>query len=99
MGSSTASTGNETPRPKSQFRFRQRMRRSVGSSLFGSSLKESGLNFVPHHGHSSNGIGDGLRSSFRYSMVRARADSRSLSPFRPIRFGVAARPTQRPISK
>ena len=38
----------------------------------------------------------GRRSGTRSS--RARAESRSLSPLRPIRFGVAARPTQRPIS-
>ena len=57
------------------------------------------MNFVPHHGHSSSGIGAALRSSFLKAIVLARADDESLSPLRPMRFGVAAIPTQSPISK
>src|SRR5436190_18554230 len=75
------------------------IRRSVGKSGFGTRLNEIALNFVLHHGQFSSGIGDGLRSSFLNAIVLARADSLSLSPLRPIRFGVAALPTHRPISK
>ena len=35
-------------------------RKSNGWKMFGSSLKESPVNFVPHHGQSSIGMGDGL---------------------------------------
>src|SRR5712692_7793334 len=76
----------------------QVIRRSVGKSGLGNRLNEIALNFVLHHGQFSSGIGDGLRSSFLYVIVLARADSRSLPPLNPITFGVAALPTHRPIS-
>ena len=72
--------------------------RFVGLSGFGVRRNEFRENFVPHHGHSSSGIGDGFLSLSQNLLVRARALFGSLSPLLPIRFGVAARPTQRPIS-
>ena len=83
---------------KSHRRFRQTTRRSVGSFALGKSWKDCGLNFSPHQGQFSRGIGAGLRSSFWKAIVFDRAEFGSLSPLKPIRFGVAARPTQRPIS-
>src|SRR5215472_3794416 len=76
----------------------QTIRRSVGLSAVGIRLNEVLLNFSPHHGQVSSGIGDGFLSLFLKAMVFARADSRKLSPFCPILFGVAACPTQSPIS-
>ena len=75
------------------------MRSSRGSSLLGSSENDSGTNEVPHHGHSSSGTGDGLyfESAWNWRTL-LRAVSVRLSPFLPIRFGVAAWPTHRPIS-
>ncbi len=53
----------------------------------------------PHHGHVSSGIGGRLRSvALDSAIIWARAVLGSLSPSAPIRFGVAPRPTQRPIS-
>src|SRR5579864_144120 len=73
--------------------------KSVGSSGFGFRRNEFLENLVPHQGHSSIGIGEGFLSLSQNARVRARAVFGSLSPFLPIRFGVAARPTHRPISK
>src|SRR3990172_9167223 len=83
---------------KSQFRFTHRTRRSIGLSGLGASWKELRLNFFPHQGQFSSGIGEGFRSSFRNAMVFAQAEYGSFSPFLPLRFGVAACPTQSPIS-
>ena len=83
-------------RLKSQCRLTQVTRRSVGSSGFGTSWNEFVLNFVPHQGHSSSGIGDGLRSSFLKAIVLARAESGLLSPLRPIR---SAWPPCRPTGR
>jgi hypothetical protein len=41
--------------------------------IIGGILQENPF-FVPHHGHSSRGMGDGLRSSFLKAIVRARAE-------------------------
>src|SRR5712691_8394626 len=98
MGSSTARMGSERFREKAHSRFTHEIRKSVGLSELGSNLNDRFVNFLPHQGHSSNGIGDGLRSSFRKRIVLARAVSWSGSPLLPMRLGVAARPTQSPIS-
>src|SRR5207249_3292948 len=84
---------------KSQSRFVQTMRSSRGLSSSGRSVNDSGLNRVRHHGHSSSGIGEGLPlGSFLNWRTLARAESDRLSPFFPRTFGVAAFPTQSPIS-
>jgi hypothetical protein len=102
MGSSTATMGipRGWRRPwNAHSRWTHITRRSVGSSLFGSSLKLSRVNFHPHHGQFSSGTGEGLRpESLRNAMVRARAEYWLLSPFLPMWFGVAVWPTHRPIS-
>src|SRR5260370_21601500 len=83
---------------KAHFLLVQVIRKSVGKSGLGTRLNEVLLNFVLHQGQFSNGIGDGLPSSPLYVIVFARAESWSLSPLAPMRFGVAALPTQSPIS-
>src|SRR5450759_4370929 len=97
MGSSTATIGNGEPPENSQSRFTQVMRRSRGSFSFGTRLKELGENFVPHHGQVSRGMGDVFWSCLNFR-VRARAVFSSRSPDLPMRLGVAAWPTQSPIS-
>src|SRR6266567_3752200 len=84
--------GRLTPRLNSHSRFAQEMRKSWGSSEFGSRRNEIALNFVPHQGHSSSGIGEGLRSSLTKRRVRNLADSGSLSPLRPMRLGGGGAP-------
>ncbi len=75
------------------------MRSSFGCSAFGWRSNDSGSNSCPHQGQFSSGIGDGLRSGFFLNAVTfARAESGRPSPFRPRMLGVAAFPTQRPIS-
>src|SRR5258708_1544770 len=73
--------------------------KSIGLSGFGLKRNELRVNFVPHQGHSSSGIGEGFLSLSQNLRVRALAVFGSLSPLLPIRFGVAARPTHSPISK
>src|SRR4051794_33354333 len=91
--------GNARSPMKSHSKFAQTIRSSVGSSSLGSNVNESGVNREPHHGHSSIGIGIGLRfGSFLYWRTFDRAVPSRLSPFRPITFGVPALPTQSPIS-
>src|SRR6266542_444625 len=92
--------GSWLSRVKAQSRFAHVIRRSVGADSDGLRLKETGVNFVPHHGQFSSGIGDGLALLLVLNLIAFdRADHGSLSPFFPILFGVAALPTQRPISK
>jgi hypothetical protein len=78
----------------------QTMRSSAGVSSLGRSAKESGPNRVSHQGQFSRGIGDGLPLG---SALNCRtfvcAESERPSPFFPKMLGVAAFPTQRPISK
>ncbi|MND04902.1 hypothetical protein D3C83_253960 [compost metagenome] len=62
-------------------------------------MNDSASKSVPHQGQLSSGIGDGrLRGSLLKCRTLVRAESESPSPFFPITFGVAALPTQRPIS-
>ena len=96
--------GRLTPRLNSHSRFTQEMRKSWGSSWFGIRRNEIALNFVPHHGHSSSGIGDGMLSLFMKRIVRNLAVSGSSLPSVPCDFGVAARLThqadfERPVSQ
>src|SRR5258706_3213800 len=92
--------GRGLSRGKAQSRFAHVIRRSVGVNSEGLRLKQSRVNFVPHHGQFSSGIGDGLELLLIWNRITFdRADHGSLSPFLPILFGVAALPTQRPISK
>src|SRR6185437_7902896 len=74
------------------------MRSSVGYFSSGDKWKEPLVNFVLHQGQFSRGTGDALRSSLRYAIVLARAESRFLSFTFPITLGVAALPTHKPIS-
>ena len=100
MGSSTARTGSGRSPLKSHSKFAQTMRSSAGRSSFGSRVKEAGSKRVPHQGQFSSGIGEGLPpGSALNCRVLARAESERPSPLRPMRLGVAALPTQRPISK
>src|SRR5437016_10630111 len=99
-GSSTATIGNAPlPERNGHAGFAQPILSSRGSSAVGESWNESPVNFVPHHGQFSSGTGAGrfLVSPWKY-IVFVRADRRSLSPFLPMRFGVAARPTHNPTS-
>ena len=75
------------------------MRNSRGPSASGSSVNDSGSKRVWHQGQFSSGIGDGFRFGLRLNAITfARAESGRPSPLRPRMFGVAAFPTQRPIS-
>ena len=77
----------------------QTTRSSRGVSSFGCKEKPSGANRRRHQGQLSNGIGGGLTSGFALNRrVLARAVSERWSFFRPMRLGVAALPTHRPIS-
>src|SRR5450759_2476197 len=98
MGSSTAMIGSDELPENAQPGLTHFTNRSIGVSGLGASRNELRENLVPHHGHSSSGIGDGFLSLSQNLRVRARAVLGSLSPLLPMRFGVAARPTHRPIS-
>ncbi|OOO01025.1 MAG: hypothetical protein USCGTAYLOR_02773 [Chromatiales bacterium USCg_Taylor] len=67
--------------------------------LVGPQVERLRLELRAAPGQFSSGIGEGFwRLSFLNAIVFARALLRSVSPLRPMRFGVAFRPTQRPIS-
>ena len=92
--------GSARSRVKSHSKLAQTMRSSSGLSALGSSVNDVASKGVPHHGQVSSGIGEGLlRGSFWYWRTRVRASPLPLKPFEPMTFGVAALPTQRPISK
>src|SRR6266545_5539265 len=77
----------------------QTIRSSLGLSALGSRLNEAGVKRVLHQGQFSSGIGEGLPLGlFLKRMTSARAVSWRLSFFSPMILGVAALPTQRPIS-
>src|ERR1039457_7703482 len=97
MGSSTARIGSGVSPENAQSRLTHVMRKSRGSLSFGMRLKDLGENFVPHHGQDSRGMGEVFWSCLNFR-VRARAVFSSRSPDLPMRLGVAAWPTQSPIS-
>src|SRR5271166_4397497 len=73
---------------------------SLARSLSSRSAKEFESKRVPHQGQFSSGIGDGLLlGSALNCRTLVRAASDRPSPLCPRMFGVAALPTQRPISK
>ena len=77
----------------------QTTRSSFGRSSLGNNVKELGSNGVAHQGQLSSGMGAGRPLGLALNCrVLARAESGRLSPLRPIQFGVAALPTQSPIS-
>ncbi len=83
----------------SHSKFAHTIRSSRGSSSFGSSANESGSKRVPHHGQFSSGIGEGFPfGSALNCCTLVRAESERPSPLRPRMLGVAALPTQSPIS-
>src|SRR3972149_9789909 len=92
--------GSGRSRVKSHSKFAQTIHSSRGSSSLGRSANDLGPNRVPHHGQFSSGIGEGLPfGSALNCRTFARAESERPSPLRPRMLGVAAFPTQRPISK
>ena len=61
MGSSMPTIGSGLPPLNSHRRLTQVTTRLVGALLLGGSrLNDDVVNLVPHHGHSSSGIGAGL---------------------------------------
>ncbi len=88
------------PREVARRRLTQTTRRSVGLVGVGHAAGTNcGVELRRRtRGSSRAGSATACGSSFWKAIVFARAVVGSLSPFLPIRFGVAARPTQRPIS-